>query len=83
VNRVLFTQDNDFLAVVRYRQQYFIHFSGVIYAHQAIISIGECVKDSELIANLVKQKTLKKQCVTHEFSPRKNRLRGRISIGQG
>lgn len=52
LNRVLFTQDDDFLLEASRRQQGSIDFSGVIYAHQLLVTIGECIRDLELIAQV-------------------------------
>jgi predicted nuclease of predicted toxin-antitoxin system len=48
--RVLFSQDDDLLREAKRRQQSGEHFSGVIYAHQLNITVGQCVADLELIA---------------------------------
>lgn len=48
--RVLFTQDDDLLAEATKRQRGGGAFGGVIYAHQADVSIGQCVQDLALIA---------------------------------
>ncbi len=50
LNRVVFTQDDDFLVLANRRQQEGINFSGVIYAHQQSVTVGECVRDLEIIA---------------------------------
>ncbi|MBC7825619.1 MAG: DUF5615 family PIN-like protein [Candidatus Parcubacteria bacterium] len=50
LQRVLFTRDDDFLAIVKQLQQKESSFSGVIYAPQQLVSIGDCVRDLELIA---------------------------------
>ena len=52
LNRVLFTQDDDFLVEAQYRQELGIFFPGVLYAHQLNISIGCCITDLELISQL-------------------------------
>jgi hypothetical protein len=49
LKRVLFTQDDDFLAEANHRLQQGIDFPGVIYAHQMMVSIGDCIRDLELI----------------------------------
>jgi hypothetical protein len=46
---VLFSQDEDLLAEATRRQAHSILFSGVIYAHQLRVTIGQCVNDLELI----------------------------------
>lgn len=50
LNRVIFTQDDDFLVIAKFRQQEGVKFSGVIYGHQQYITVGECVRDLEIIA---------------------------------
>ena len=52
LGRVLFTQDDDLLTEATQRQRQRHSFSGVIYAHQLRVSIGECVRDLELIAQV-------------------------------
>ena len=46
----LFTYDDDLLAEATRRQRDGIAFAGVIYAHPLRVSIGQCIKDLELIA---------------------------------
>ncbi|MDZ7957423.1 MAG: DUF5615 family PIN-like protein [Aulosira sp. DedQUE10] len=53
LQRVVFSQDEDFLIEANRRQTEDINFSGVIYAHQQSISIGNCVRDLEIIAKAV------------------------------
>lgn len=50
LNRVIFTQDDDFLVIANCRQQEGVKFSGVIYGHQQYVTVGECVRDLEIIA---------------------------------
>jgi hypothetical protein len=45
-----FTQDDDLLTKATQRQRQAQTFSGVIYAHQLRVTIGDCVRDLELIA---------------------------------
>jgi hypothetical protein len=52
LRRVLFTRDDDFLAEAARRQQLDISFGGVVYAHQLRVSIGRCIEDLEIIANI-------------------------------
>jgi predicted nuclease of predicted toxin-antitoxin system len=52
LNRVIFTQDDDFLVEAARRQKEGIPFRGVIYAHQLRISIRECVDSLEMIAKI-------------------------------
>lgn len=50
LGRILFTQDRDFLALARHRQQTGHEFSGVVYGHQLSLPIGRAVRDLHLIA---------------------------------
>jgi hypothetical protein len=52
LGRVLFTQDEDLLAIAQHRQQTSREFSGVAYAHQLNISIGQAIHDLELLAKV-------------------------------
>jgi len=58
LGRVLFTRDNDFLAMARRQQREGVPFSGVIYAHLERLSIGRCVEDLELIAKVLEPEEL-------------------------
>lgn len=49
LDRVLFSRDDDLLAIAHDLQSQAASFSGVIYSHPQIASIGDCVKDLELI----------------------------------
>lgn len=51
LKRVLYTQDQDFLRIVAEWQKEQRHFTGVIYAHQLAISVGQTIEDLELIAH--------------------------------
>lgn len=50
LQRVVFSQDQDFLIEAQRRQVEGIPFTGVIYAHQRVVTIGDCVRDLEIIA---------------------------------
>ena len=50
LQRVVFTQDEDFLAEANQRQTSGQPFGGVIYIHQFKTVIGQCVNDLEAIA---------------------------------
>jgi hypothetical protein len=45
LGRVLFSQDKDLLAEAVRRQRAGQGFSGLVYAHQARVPIGQCVSD--------------------------------------
>lgn len=50
LQRVIFTQDDDFLREANRRQQTGELFGGVVYAHQLTVTIRECIEDLSLIA---------------------------------
>lgn len=50
LNRVLFTRDDDLLAEATRRQRAGIAFSGVIFAHQMRVNIGQCIADLQILA---------------------------------
>lgn len=47
--RVLFTHDDDLLVEATLRQRQGQTFHGVIYAHQIRVSIGDCIRNLELV----------------------------------
>jgi hypothetical protein len=49
LDRVLVTQDTGFLRVAARRQKSGERFAGIIYAPQLDVTIGQCVRDIELI----------------------------------
>jgi len=52
LGRLVFTQDRDFLVEADRRQRMGIEFTGIIYGHQLIVQIGDCIRDLEMIAQL-------------------------------
>jgi predicted nuclease of predicted toxin-antitoxin system len=50
LQRIIFTQDDDFLREANRRQQTGELFGGVVYAHQLNATIRECIDDLLLIA---------------------------------
>jgi hypothetical protein len=52
LGRALFSQDSDLLAEASARQHAGAHFAGVIYAPQLAITVGQAVRDLELIAKV-------------------------------
>ncbi len=50
LKRVLFTRDYNLLQEATKRQRAGVPFYGIIYAHQIKISIGDCIRDLEIIA---------------------------------
>jgi hypothetical protein len=53
LGRVLFSQDEDLLVIAHQRISSGQDFAGVVYAHQLAISIGEAIRDLELIAKVL------------------------------
>lgn len=52
LGRILFSQDDDLLREAAERQADGRFFTGVVYAHQLKVTIGQCVTDLELIARV-------------------------------
>jgi hypothetical protein len=52
LDRVIFSQDDDLLREARQRQPQGDAFAGVIFAHQLRITIGQTVRDLELLAKV-------------------------------
>lgn len=52
LQRVLFSRDDDLLAIANQRQQQGQFFYGVIYSHPQRSSIGDCIRDLELITTV-------------------------------
>lgn len=52
LRRVMFSQDQDFLVEAQRRQVEGASFAGVIYAPQLSVSIGDCIRDLEIIAKV-------------------------------
>lgn len=52
LNSVLFTRDADFLQICAAWQREGKPFAGVIYAHQLRVTIGRCVQDLAVIADV-------------------------------
>lgn len=52
LKRVLFSRDDDLLAIAKDYQQSGKTFCGVVYSHQQNANIGTCVQELELIAKV-------------------------------
>ena len=63
LQRTIFTYDDDLLVEATQRQRSGQQFYGVVYAHHLRISIGECIKDLELLAKYVETKEIKNQVI--------------------
>ena len=66
LGRILFTQDADLLQEVMLRQRENQDFAGVVYAYPLRVTIGQCVRDLELIAKLAEPEDLRNRV---EFLP--------------
>ncbi len=53
LQRVLFSQDEDLLAIARERQISGVFFAGLIYGHQLAATIGKYVLDLELLCKVL------------------------------
>lgn len=53
LGRIVFTRDRDFLAIGRAAQSSGAAFSGIVYAHQLQVTIGQAIRDLELICQLI------------------------------
>jgi len=52
LGRLIFSQDQDFLVEAQHRQTEGINFSGVIFARQSRATIGDCIRDLEIITKV-------------------------------
>ena len=66
LRRVIFTQDDGFLALGHQWQDSGREFAGIVYAHQLRITIGQAVRDLELIAKIM---TMDEMTCQIEFVP--------------
>jgi hypothetical protein len=66
LGRIVFTQDDDFLAIGHQWQISGRTFAGIVYAHQLRITVGHAVRDLELIAQLMTPDEMKNRI---EFLP--------------
>ena len=63
LNRVMFSFDADMLREAAERQRHAVPFAGLIFAHPARISVGQCIRDVELVANATDPSDLANQVV--------------------
>lgn len=66
LGRTVFTQDDDFLTLADKWLREGRDFAGVIYAHQLGITIGQAIRDLELIARVLEPVEMKNRI---EFLP--------------
>lgn len=53
LQRVVFTQDDDFLVIAADRQHRSEEFSGVVFAAQQRVTTSQCINELELIAKIL------------------------------
>lgn len=63
LDRILFTQDDDFLAIAAQWQHEGQEFSAVVYAHQLGPGIGQVIDDLELVASCARSEELSNRVV--------------------
>ena len=66
LGRVLFSQDKDLLILTRQWLQAGIEFAGLVYTHQLSVTIGQAVRDLELIAKVLDPQDMRNRI---EFIP--------------
>ena len=64
--RAVFTQDDDFLSIAHEWLAKGREFAGLVYAHQLAITIGQAIRDLELIATVLEPDEMKNRI---EFLP--------------
>jgi predicted nuclease of predicted toxin-antitoxin system len=63
LGRILFTRDDDLLTEATRRQRAGIPFSGLIFAHQMRVNIGQCIHDLQLLAECLSSEEIAGQVV--------------------
>ena len=66
LERIVFTQDDDFLAIGHHWQLAGRDFAGIVYAHQLRITIGQAIADLELISKIMTAEEMRNRI---EFLP--------------
>jgi hypothetical protein len=61
LDRILYTQDQDYLVIADRRQKEGRGFSGIVYAHQQSLSLGKAIADLELVVQVLNAKELQNQ----------------------
>ena len=61
LQRVVFTRDRDFLAIGRASQSSGTEFYGIVYAHQLQVTIGQAIRDLDLICQLLSADEIRNQ----------------------
>ena len=63
LDRIVFSCDADFLELAADRLVRGVPFAGVVYAHQLQITIGQAVRDLELIARVLTADEIRNQII--------------------
>jgi len=63
LDRTLFSQDEDLLRVADEWRTAYRRFAGLVYAHQRGPSLGNCIKDLELIAKCCSPEDVENQVI--------------------
>jgi hypothetical protein len=63
LDRVLFTQDDDILAIAAHWQSSGMKFSGAVYAHQLGPGIGKIIEDLELLMRAAEPQELENHVI--------------------
>jgi hypothetical protein len=66
LDRLMFTQDDDFLDIGHQWQRSAREFAGIVYAHQLRVTIGQAIRDLEVIVQVMLPDEMKNQI---EFLP--------------
>jgi hypothetical protein len=66
LGRLVFTQDEDFLAIAHAWAAVGRDFAGVVYGHQLRVTIGQAIRDLELIAQIMEPEEMRNRV---EFLP--------------
>jgi hypothetical protein len=59
LHRVVFTQDQDFLRITHEWQAVGREFAGVVFAHQMGVTVGDAIRDLELIVTLMTEEEMR------------------------
>lgn len=63
LNRIVFSQDRDFLVLARNRQAAGVSFSGIVFANQLDVTIGGLVRDLKVICRVLSEADMRDSLV--------------------
>ena len=63
LGRIVFTQDDDFLALAPRWNAADRHFAGIVYAHQLRATIGQLVDDLQLIVEVMSEDEIRDRVI--------------------